>query len=249
MRISILVIFSFIQVFLLSAWEKMEPPFKVGEYLEYKIYALGIPVARQKSKVLKMTNMNNRPTYHIHTDIKTLAAISKIYHLHDKIDCFVDKETLLPVLITTSVNEGKWKNYITLAINQEEREVFYKDKQGILTLEFKDKLVGLVSVLYFLRSMEPEIDETIELSVSKKREIINLEALVVSTNEKMYVKSLSKKAFSCIHYRDEESKKAGIWISKDGNRLPLKIVSVVIPIGDYGVITFENRLKKFKAGK
>ena len=222
----------------LYGYKKIPAPFKVGEYIEYKISALGIPVALQKTKIVKITNIDSIPVYHIHTEIETLPVISKIYYLHDIIDTYINTNTYLPVKICTKIREGKWRNKVIIDIEQDKGIALYKDKKGEKKLRFKGKLVGLISVLYFLRSILPQKGEVIKLAVSKKREVIYI---------KMHIKPLSKKKpISTIHYVEKGKEQAGIWITNDEYRVPVKIVSVIIPIGDYGVITVVNKLKKYK---
>lgn len=251
MRLSKLLIPLYLSVLInstLYGYKRIAPPFKVGEYIEYEISALGIPVAIQKTKVVKITNIGSIPVYHIHTEIKTLPMISKIYKLHDEIDTYISTETLLPVKIHSRIREGSWRNEVIIEIDQKKGKAFYQDKRrGNQELKFKGKLVGLVSVLYFLRSIIPQKDEIIKFAVSKKKEIIYVSARVKDLDKKLYVKALNrKKRLSTTYFVEEGKQKAGIWITNDKYRVPVKIVSVIIPIGDYGVITFINKLKKFK---
>lgn len=226
MNLSKLLIPLYLSVLLNSAtlygYKKITPPFRVGEYIEYEISALGIPVATQKTRVVKITNINSIPVYHIHTEIKTLPMISKIYKLHDEIDTYISTETLLPVKIHSIIREGSWRNEVIIDIDQEKGKAFYQDKKrGNIKLKFKGKLVGLVSVLYFLRSIIPKKNEIIKFAVSKKREIAYVSAKVKDLNQKLYVKALNrKKRISTTYFVEKGKQKAGIWITNDKYRVP-----------------------------
>lgn len=236
----------------LFAYELLKPvPFKVGETLEYDIEFLRIKVARQKSKVVKITNINNIPVYHIHTDIKAVPAISKIYNLHDIIDTYINTNTLLPVKIYTKVQEGKWRNLVNIMIDQDEEILYYKDKKVNKKIKFDGPLIGLDSALYFLRSIQPEKDETIKLAISKKREVDYVGAKVKSLKYKLSVtKQLDKKGYVyTIFYAQEGQKDVGMWVTNDARRIPVKLSSVIIPVGDYGSIKFISELIKYKEGK
>lgn len=239
-KIFFLIIFTISKSF---SYEFTKPPFKVGEYLEYEIYALGIKVATQKMKIVKITNINERECYFIKTDIETIPAISKIYHLHDTIETYIDVNTVLPVLIITKIKEGKWRNDIKIEINQEEGYLIYSDIKGKKKLEFKGNIVGLDSILYFLRCIKPENNENLEFVISKKREIEYLKAKALLNYEKMYIKPL-KKYVNTTYYM-EINKNAFIWVTEDESRLPVRIKSIMIPIGDYGLISFINKLTKY----
>lgn len=220
-------------------------PFKVGEYLEYEISAFGIKVATQKTKVVKITNISDKETFYIKTEIKTTPEISKIYFLHDVIESFIDTKTLLPIKIHTIIREGKWRNEIFIDIDQENQNLIYRDKKGEFKLNFNEKLVGLESVLFYLRVLNYSENDTLKLAVSKKREIIYIKAKVKQNYEKLYIKPL-KREVNTIYYESEGGEKAGIWLTADEKRIPVKIKSVLIPIGDYGVISFVNKLVKYR---
>ena len=119
--------------------------FNKGETLIYDITVFNIKVAEQKTVIKDIVSLSNRMVYYIYTTINTTPVIDKLYKLNDIIETYIDTETFLPVLIKTKISEGKYKNEITITIDNEKKIASYKDKYGKKNFKFTDHFLGLVS--------------------------------------------------------------------------------------------------------
>jgi len=221
--------------------------FKKGETLIYDITVYNIKVGEQITTVKDIVTLSNRQVYYIHTSIKTTKIIDKVYKLKDTIETYIDTETYLPILIKTKIREGKYKNDITIIIDNNNKIATYKDKYGKKIFEFEDSLFGLVSLIYYIRLIKPYQKEKINFTVHNKRRKQIVKTLAKYSADLTYISALKRKAKSII-YRGIEQK-SNIWITNDANRIPFKFTSIRIPVMSYGYITLLNKLRKYKKGE
>ncbi len=218
---------------------------KIGEKYYYNIYVLGAKVAAETITISKETNILSKKCYKIITLIKTTPFISEIYKVEDYIETYIEKNSLLPVLIHTKLHERKWENEIIIKINQEKKFLWYKDKKINKKFYFEHKLLGLVSILFYLKKITPEKGEIINLYVHNKRKVEKLITKVISTNEIIKAQiNNKKKKFKVFHYKTINKNGAELWISNDKDRLPLKLISIKIPVfGDMSISIISHLIK------
>ncbi len=222
--------------------------FDKGEVLKYDIKVINIKVAEQRSIIKDIITLSNREVYYIHTTIKTTPIIDKIYKLRNIIETYIDTKTFLPVLIKTKIIESKWNNDILIKIDNKNQKVFYSDKKYNGTVEFKKHYFGLVSILYFMRSLKLSPGKILEFSIHNKRKIQNIKTLATGIKKTYYIPSLNKKVI-CRKYEGIENNEANIWITEDKYRIPYKFSSIRIRIAGHGYITFINELKYYSKGR
>ena len=219
-----------------------------GETLIYDITVFNIKVAEQKTIIKDIVSLSNRQVYYIHTTIKTVPSINKLYKLNDTIELYLDVETLLPVLIKTKISEGKHKNNITITIDNKNKSAVYIDKYGKKIFKFKSHFLGLTSLLYYVRAIRASPNENIGFTIHNKRtkQIVRTQVKYIRTSK--YIPALKRKVKS-IKFEGKDNKQSNLWITHDKYRIHYEFTSIKIPVASYGYITFINKLKKYKKGK
>lgn len=234
----------------LNAIERSSVPFKVGEYMEFEVRLFNRPVAIQKVWVKGIVEINGRKCYHIKADIETVKMVSMIYHLHDIANEYIDVETLLPVRIRTKIKEGSWTNTVKIDIDRKNKILHYRDtkKNKNKKIAYKGEVVGLISLLYYARTLKPKKKEKVKFTLSNGDKIQYIDTVVKDTKSKLYIKKL-KKHFKSFLYRQLGGRNVALWISNDKRRLPIRMISVRLKLKGYGITNIEAWLRKYKAKK
>jgi hypothetical protein len=227
----------------LFSYKIIPTPFKVGEYMEFDVRLFNMTVAIQKVWVKAIVEIEGKKCYHIHSDIETVPFVSKIYHLHDIIDSYIEVDTLYPIKIETKIKEGSWTNLVRININREKKELHYVDKRSDKILKYDGEVLGLDSLIFFARRIEPQKNEKIKFVLSNGDRIITVDSVVLSVNDTQYIPKLNKK-FEAILYQQIGDREVALWISKDKYRLPIRMISVRLKLAGYGITNIEAWITK-----
>ncbi|MDD5066575.1 MAG: DUF3108 domain-containing protein [bacterium] len=241
------IIFLFLNTLSYSA-TNFNTRFRKGETLIYDITAFNVKVAEQRTVIRDIVTLSNREVYHIHTEIKTIPSVDKIYHLHNIIDSYVDTGTLLPVLIKTRISEKKWKNETLLYFNRQDKTIYFKDKRGEKTFSYENEPLSLDTLLFYIRDLSPLPNGKVTFFLHNRNKIQKVTCYVKYIPLKSYIPGLKKKVRS-IHYRSLNEKGAELWLTHDEYRIPYQFISIKIPVFHYGSISIINNLKYYRKGK
>lgn len=210
-----------------------------GEVLTYKVYynlgLIWIPAGEVEFSVKENTD-----TYEMKAIGKTYSSYESIFKVNDYFYTKVDKETLLPTNFVRIVEEGNYRLYDSISFQQDKNMAFsYHGKTKNSTTAHLHKWDGcmqdLVSNLYKLR--------TTDYSNFKKGDNMNIQILfdkevfpigvAMGGKEKKHIKGLGK--FNTIALKPEvvvgnvfkKGNKMSVWISDDGNKIPLMVESPI----------------------
>ncbi|MBU1077079.1 MAG: DUF3108 domain-containing protein [Spirochaetes bacterium] len=242
----VLLIVSFCSVSL-YALEKAPVPFKVGEYMEFEVRVFNTSVAIQKVWVKGIVDIAGKKCFHIKADIETVKWVSKIYHLHDVVDEYIDVNTLFPYQIKTKIEEGSWTNTVQIDIDRDKKILRYRDsKKGKdKEMEYKGEVVGLISMLYYARTIKPKKNEKVTFVLSNGDKIETIDAIVEDTKSKLTIKKMKKK-FQAFLYKQVGGRNVALWISNDDLRLPIRMISIRLKLAGYGITNIEAWLNEYK---
>jgi len=174
-------------------------PFRVGEKLSYKVKFLGFVVGRESLEVKDMVQINGHAAYLFISTVETIGLASLFYRFNEKIESFVDVETLYPrrSIIYTDVGSTKGKE-IWIEVNLEEGVAIIEDKKVNYTWRRKFSLPVLeaVSLIYWLRAQNLEIGKKLSASFLEGHKMRKLTVEVVG-KEKVHAPIGSFSAFLC----------------------------------------------------
>jgi hypothetical protein len=223
-----------------EAKPKPEVNFQAGEELIYKIYYnlnfVWIPAGEVTFKV-----SDKDAEYHISATGRTYSTYEWFFKVRDSYDSYVDKNTLLPNMSIRDVNEGKYTQYSKVAYDQNAKKAFYErgdDKNNIKakgTLETKDLMHDVLSILYYCRTLDYDnastgqefpvnilLDEAI---YPLKYKILAKEDKKIRDLGKWSTLKLSPKLISGNMFKEGTEMK--VWASNDANKVPLMIETPV----------------------
>lgn len=210
-----------------------------GEEVTYKLYyQLNFLWIAAGEATFKVKDLGDR--YYISIDGKTISAFEWFYKVTDHYESVIDKKTLLPLSFTREVHEGKYEWWDKFFFDQVHHKVnASKGGPNKETKYYQADLSGcmhdMISIIYNVRNVD--FDQYKEGQQFDVKVFIEEEyPLKVELREKgveTRIRGLGKQKTFLIrpqvvsgHFFNDDTR-MDIYISDDGNRLPLMIESPV----------------------
>lgn len=202
-----------------------EPVFKVGEKLSYKMKYGVFTAAEADIRVEASDKKFDGSAFHLIAEGKTAGSFDFFYKVRNKYESYVDQNTLMPYFYTENRREGKWKHTDNVTFNHKDSKVT-ADK-GVFA--FKGQTFDFVSAYYFARTIDVskmKIGEKFELQYFLEDGFHSMGITYVGTE----VVSCSMGKFNCLKFNPtiipgrifRKDSKLYLWITNDGNRIPVK---------------------------
>lgn len=217
-----------------------EPVFQAGEILKYKLKYGFITAAEGEIKVQESDlKFDGKPTYKLLVDGATSGTFDIFYKIRDHYDSFIDKDNLKPYFYQENIREGGYRRQDKARFQQEEKKVVAT--QGTLKTPTAQTF-DLVSAYYFARSLDiskMKSGDFVKLNYFLGNEISQLEIQFVGRE---VVKTKLGK-IKCLKFSPSikpgrvfrKDSKLYLWITDDGNRVPVKAqVEIIV-----GSVTME----------
>lgn len=215
--------------------------FQGGEEITYKLYYnwnfVWIPAGEA---VFKVTDEGEQ--YHLSVFGRTYKSYEWFFKVRDYYDTYIDKESLLPTLSLRDVKEGGYTVYDKVAFQQNERKAIAergRTKETIKEyheIELDGCMHDILSIVYFTRNLEfkaLEEKQSIPVKVFMDKKANPLQVRYIGKEADKKIKGLGRFNTQVISpevivgdvFKEDDQMK--IWVSDDGNRIPLLIESPV----------------------
>ncbi len=225
--------------------------FKSGERLTHKVYYNWNFVWMGAGEtVSNVTNLGNQ--YKIDITGKTYPSYDWFYRIRDYYEVKVNKESLLPTISFRNIEEGGYKLYDKVYIDQNKQKATSergktKDEAIKHTFDVDACIHDIVSMVYFFRNVDYhsyEKGKAFPMKIFMDRKVWNLR-LEYKGKKRIHIRDKGKfnaLELSCKVTAGElfdENSSVTIWVSDDENRVPLQaklelaIGSIKIVLKDY----------------
>jgi hypothetical protein len=207
--------------------------FREGEVLTYKMHYgminAGVAVLEVKPDII---NVNGRKVYHIVGTGYTTGTTDWFFKVRDRYETYMDKDALLPWLFVRRVDEGGYKFSQDYTFNH------YTKKVDIGNNEKYDVPQGvqdMVSAFYAGRNLN--------LSNAKEGDIISMPCFVDKEVWPLQIRFVGREVidtelgkYRCLMFRPivqkgrvfKKEEDMTVWISDDGNHLPMRVKADVL---------------------
>jgi Protein of unknown function (DUF3108) len=222
--------------------------FQAGEKITYKVYytLAGVFVAAGEAVFnTTLEHLNGKTVYHVIGEGSTYSFYDNFFKVRDRYETYIDTATLQPHKFIRNVNEGGYKKYENVAFNKVTNAAVTNDGVFKVPACIQDVL----SAIYYARNLDfsrLKISDTIPFSMFLDNQVYHL-----------YIRYLGKEViktkygkFKAIKFKPllikgtifEGGEKMTVWVSDDGNRIPLRVESP-ISVGTVKVdmMDFRNR--------
>lgn len=217
-----------------------DPVFQAGEILKYKLKYGFITAAEGTLKVQESDlKFDGKPTFRLLVDGETSGTFDIFYKIRDHYDSYIDKSNLKPYFYQENIREGGYRRQDKARFQQENKKVVAT--QGTFATP-TTQTFDLVSAYYFARSLDiskMQIGDYVKLNYFLGDEINQLEIQFVGRET---IKTKLGK-IKCLKFSPSikpgrvfrKDSKLYLWITDDGNRVPVKAqVEIIV-----GAVTME----------
>ncbi|HKG07060.1 MAG TPA: DUF3108 domain-containing protein [Pedobacter sp.] len=204
-----------------------QPVFKPGEILTYKLKYGFITAAEGTLKVLDSDlKFEGRPTYRLSVDGETSGTFDVFYKIRDHYDSYIDIANLKPYFYQENIREGSYRRQDKARFSQDDKKIVAtKGTFNTPTTQTFD----LVSSYYFARSLD--------ISKMKTGDFVTLSYFLGDEVNKLEIQYMGKEVIKtklgkirCLKFSPSikpgrifrKDSRLYLWVSDDGNRVPLK---------------------------
>jgi len=209
-----------------------EPVFKIGEELKYRM-RYGIFTAAEATLQVQDTDIKfkDKPVYHLVAQGRTSGPFDIFYKVRNRYDSYIDQEEMLPYFYTENIREANYR--------RTDKARFYQDEMKITankgTFRGADQTFDIVSAYYFARSLDISL-----LSIGGKMKMNYFLDDGVTELEIQYLGKERIKTslgyFNCLKFSPSiqpgrifrKDSKLYLWITDDGNRIPVKAQAEIL---------------------
>jgi hypothetical protein len=230
-----------------------ESAFDKGEWFKFEMSYSGFLKAGEATLVVKESNYNGKPVFHVVGKGKTTGPIRWFFKVKDRYESYFDKITGLPYKFVRNINEGGHTKHKIVEFDHVNNKAHVNNikrkKKTIVTT--KDSVQDLVSAFYYLRN-------NYDTDTIKEGDYVTLNMFFDEENYPFKLKFLGKETISTnfgkintLKFRPyvmagrvfKESESLTLWVSADKNKVPLKIKA------DLSVGSLRADLEEFKGLK
>ena len=208
--------------------------FSGGDQIQFNVFynLAGVFVnAGAATFTTTLTQLNDRPVYHIVGEGRTHNSYDWIYKVRDRYESFVDTATLQPLRFVRNVNEGGDKIYEHIAFNKAANTAV--TNKG--TFKVPDCVQDVLSAIYYARNIDYaryKKGDKIPFSMFLDGELHNLYVRYHGAEEiKTRYGTFRAIKFSPLLIKGtifEGGEKMTVWVTNDANRIPVRIESPIV---------------------
>jgi len=208
--------------------------FDVGEEIRYDIYWGVIHVGQSVVTSEWVVHEDGRTLLLIRFKTRTNRVVEKLYPVTDIQEALIDPDTFLPVYYLKNSSQGKHKQHEITRFNHAEGIAVWESltKKTTLDIEIQPDTRDLITLMYYLRSLDFEVGSTKNLQVLTDEKIYDL-ALRLPKKERVELQKYGRissymvdpeAAFNGLFVRKG---KMYLWVSDDDRKICTKITAIV----------------------
>ena len=228
--------------FALSAEElPKEALIPVGETLKYDIYWGFIPVGHSEI-TSSWVEEGGRSLINLRFTARSNRFVEKIYPVNDRIDCFVDPQTLLPVRLVKKTSEGPYLCDDTLTFDRGLSTASWEDRQRRTNCEYAvaQDTRDFYSLMYMMRAQNLQRGERQGFTIASDDRVHDI-SIRMGKEEKVALPDGSEVVANRMNV--EQARKGlfvrkipgTVWVSREDPRVILKM-QLRVPVGSVRVV-------------
>jgi hypothetical protein len=206
--------------------------FEDGEWFKFRIHYGIFNASYAEMKVTK-ARLKGKPVYHIKGKGKSTGLLHLFFEVDDKYETYIDRETVKPYRFIRDIDEGGHTKNIQIDFDHEAGTALVHDKKHKekTTVKIQPSTQDMMSAFYHLRNM-------VDIETLKLGDEFTLPMFFDKENFDFKLKYLGEEVVktkfgkvAALKFRPyvqsgrvfEEEESLTVWISKDENKMPLKI--------------------------
>ncbi len=210
---------------------KPNKAYAVGEKLTFAVQYFSITAGYATLSAAELVDVEGRPCIHIVAEARTHPAFEGIFKVRDRIESFIDAETLFPWRYEKHLREGSYSADSSYIYDQRAGKMLEPARPERVTLIPPDTQ-DVISCFYAFRTVDLKVGESLYIKVAAD-DMKNYE-LKVDVLKRERVSTLAGD-FDCIkvqpHLKFEgvfqQKGEVFVWVTDDERHIPVKIRSKI----------------------
>lgn len=216
-----------------SVFAQQESAFDTGEWFQFRMSYSNWLTAGNATLVIKDAKIKDKEVYHVVGKGWTTGMIKWFFKVKDKYESYFDKETILPYKFIRNIDEGGHKKNIVIDFDQENHKAFVNNKKHKTKkiIDTPPNIQDMVSTFYYLRNnldtknliigSEVRVDMFFdEENYGFKLKYLGEETINTDFGN---IKALKFRPYVMAGRVFKEEESLTLWVSKDKNKVPLRI--------------------------
>jgi len=236
-----------------TAFSQQKSAFQDGEWFKFKMSYSNWFKAGNATLTVKDSKLEDKEVYHVVGKGWTTGMIKWFFKVKDRYESYFDKHTNLPYKFIRNIDEGGHTKNLEIDFDQDNNKAHVNDKKRntnkvIIT---KPNIQDMVSTFYYLRNnlevsnLKIGDEVKIDMFFDEENYGFKLKYLGEETIETYFgkVESLKFRPYVMAGRVFKEEESLTLWVSKDKNKVPLRIKA------DLAVGSLRADLEAFKGLK
>jgi len=215
------------------AFSQQETAFGEGEWIKFKMSYSGFLKAGTATLTVNETKYNGKDVYHVVGKGWTSGMIKWFFKVKDRYESYLDMKALVPYKFIRNIDEGGYTKDIEIDFNQSANKALVNDKKNNTKKEFTTpaNIQDMVSTYYYLRNtidinklkVGDEFRTNMffdEESYGFKLQYLGDEVIETDFGK---VEALKFRPYVMAGRVFKEEESLTLWVSKDKNKLPLRL--------------------------
>ena len=232
---------------------QQEPAFEEGEWFKFKMSYSNWLKAGNATLTVNDATLDDKAVYHVVGKGWTTGMIKWFFKVKDRYESYFDKETNMPYKFVRNIDEGGHTKDIEIDFDQKNNKAHVNNKKHKTqkVIDTKPNIQDMVSTFYYLRN-------NLDIDNLKKGDEVQIDMFFDEENYGFKLKYLGEETIDTDFgevvslkfrpyvmagrvFKEEES--LTLWVSKDKNKVPLRIKA------DLAVGSLRADLEAFKGLK
>ncbi len=235
------------------SFSQQESAFGNGEWFKFKMSYSGFLKAGNATLTVKDTKLNNKDVYHVVGKGWTTGMIKWFFKVKDRYESYFDKNTIMPYKFVRNIDEGGHTKDIEIDFDQTNHKAHVNNKKHNkkTVIDTKPNIQDMVSTFYYLRNnldtnnLKPGDEVRVDMFFDEENYGFKLQYLgeEILNTDFGDVESLKFRPYVMAGRVFKEEESLTLWVSKDKNKVPLRIKA------DLAVGSLRADLEAFKGLK
>ena len=219
--------------FVQMSFSQQESAFGDGEWFKFRMSYSGFLKAGNATLTVKDTKLDNKDVYHVVGKGWTTGMIKWFFKVRDRYESYFDKETIVPYKFVRNIDEGGYTKDIEIDFDQLNNKAYVNNKKHKKKsiIDTKPNIQDMVSTFYYLRnnmntdSLKVGDEVRVDMFFDEENYGFKLRYLgeEILDTEFGDVETLKFRPYVMAGRVFKEEESLTLWVSKDKNKLPLRI--------------------------
>ena len=216
-----------------ASFAQQESAFREGEWFKFKMSYSNWLKAGNATLTVKDAKLNNKEVYHVVGKGWTTGMIKWFFKVKDKYESYFDKTTIVPYKFVRNIDEGGHTKDLEINFDQKNNKAHINNKKHKTRkiIDTKPNIQDMVSTFYYLRnnlntdSLKVGDEIKVDMFFDEENYGFKLQYLGEETIDTDFgdIKSLKFRPYVMAGRVFKEEESLTLWVSKDKNKVPLRI--------------------------